>query len=67
MIDKKDKKKFDKEYATQFVPEMKYLLERGVKYAFVKDVDGITTYKYTKTPKLFVCLAEFYIDKENLD
>lgn len=59
-----NKKKFDKEYSTQFTPEMKYLLERGVKYAFVKDINGVTTYKYTKTPKLFVCLAEFYIDKD---
>ena len=51
---------------------MKYLLERGVKYAFVKDVDGITTYKYTKTPKLLYdwfgekhsTLREVYSDVE---
>lgn len=46
------KKKFDKEYSTQYVPEMKYLKEKGINYSFVKEIKGITTYKYTKTPKL---------------
>ena len=31
-------KKFDKEYSTQYAPEMKYLLSKGIKYCFVKDV-----------------------------
>lgn len=53
-------KKFDKEYSTQFVPEMKYLLSKGIKYSFVKEINGITTYKYTKTPKLFTALVSFY-------
>ena len=53
-------KKFDKEYSTQYPPEMKYLLEQGIKYTFVKDINGITTYKYTKTSKLFKALEVFY-------
>ena len=53
-------KKFDKEYSTQFVPEMKYLLSKGIKYSFVKNISGITTYKYTKTPELFIALVSFY-------
>lgn len=53
-------KKFDKEYSTQFVPEMKYLLSKGIKYSFVKEINGITTYKYTKTPELFTVLVSFY-------
>ena len=54
------KKTFDYEYSTQYVKEMKYLELLGIKYAFVKDIDGVTTYKYTKTPKLFKALAIFY-------
>lgn len=53
-------KKFDKEYSTQFVPEMKYLLSKGIKYSFVKDIGGITTYKYAKTQELFMALVSFY-------
>ena len=53
-------KKFDKEYSTQYTPEMKFLLEQGIKYTFVKEIDGVTTYKYEKTPKLFKALEIFY-------
>ena len=56
-------KKFDKEYSTQYTPEMKFLLEQGIKYTFVKDIDGVTTYKYEKTPKLFKALEIFYKEK----
>ena len=47
------KKNFDYEYSTQYVKEMKYLESLGIKYVFVKDIDGITTYKYIKNSKLF--------------
>lgn len=57
-------KKFDKEYSTQFTQEMKYLLNNGIKYTFVKEVNGVTTYKYTKTPELFKALFEFYNSKQ---
>ena len=53
-------KKFDKEYSTQFTPEMKFLLEQGIKYTFVKEINGVTTYKYEKTPELFKTLEIFY-------
>ena len=54
-------KKFDKEYSTQFVPEMKYLQLQGINYSFVKKINGVTTYKYTKTPELFLALMFFYM------
>lgn len=52
-------KKFDKEYSTQHTPEMKYLRSKGFKYSFVKEIEGVTTYKYTKTPELFLALVSF--------
>lgn len=55
-----DKKIWDKEYSTQYVPEMKYLQSQGINYSFVKEVNGVTTYKYTKTFELFKALTEFY-------
>ena len=58
-------KKWDKEYSTQLVEEMKFLLEHNIKYTFVKVINGITTYKYTKTSELFKLLAIFYAEKEN--
>ena len=57
-------KKFDKEYSTQYTPEMKYLQSKGINYSFVKDIQGVTTYKYTKTPELFSALVSFYMDNK---
>ena len=53
-------KRFDKEYFTQYTPEKEYLLQHGIKPSFVKVIDGVTTYKYTKTSELFELLAIFY-------
>lgn len=53
-------KKFDKEYATSYIKEKQYLDSCGVKYAFVKEINGITTFKYTKTQELFERLSHFY-------
>ena len=53
-------KKFDKEYSTQYTPEMKFLLKQGIKYTFVKEINCVTTYKYEKTPELFKILEIFY-------
>ena len=53
-------KKFDKEYQTQYVKEVQFLLECGIKYTFVKQINGIDTYKYEKTPDLFKALFIFY-------
>ena len=57
-------KKFDKEYSTQYVPEMKYLQSKGINYTFVKNVCGATTYKYEKTPELFFALVSFYMENK---
>ena len=56
-------KKFDKEYSTQYSPEKEYLLQNGIKPSFVKVINGVTTYKYTKTSELFKLLAIFYCQK----
>lgn len=56
-------KKFDKEYSTQYTPEKEYLLKKGIKPSFIKIVDGVTTYKYTKTSELFLVLVSFYMKK----
>ena len=53
-------KKFDKEYFTQYTPEMKYLLENNIAPSFVKKINEVTTYKYEKTSKLFKALMFFY-------
>ena len=55
-----DKKIWDKEYSTQYTPEMKYLQSKGINYSFVKEINGVTTYKYTKTSELFEALMDFY-------
>lgn len=52
--------KFDKEYQTQWIPEIQYLKNHGIKYSFIKTINGITTYKYEKTFELFKLLADFY-------
>lgn len=53
-------KKYDMEYSTQYTPEKEYLLSVGIKPSFVKIVDEVTTYKYTKTSELFYYLEIFY-------
>ena len=53
-------KKFDIEYSTQYTPEKDYLLKNGIKPSFVKVIDNVTTYKYTKTSELFKLLSIFY-------
>lgn len=57
-------KKYDKEYSTQYTPEMLYLADNGIQPTFVKVVNEVTTYKYTKTAELFALLTVFY-DKDN--
>lgn len=52
--------KFDKEYATQYLTEAVFLKRKGIRYEFVKTVNGLTTYKYKKTKELFDALSEFY-------
>ena len=52
--------KFDKEYQTQFFSEVCFLTDRGIRYSFVKKVNGLITYKYKKNKELFEALSEFY-------
>ena len=52
--------KFDKEYSTQYLTEAVFLKRKGIRYEFVKTVNGLTTYKYKKTKELFDALSEFY-------
>lgn len=58
-------KKYDKEYSTQYTPEKEYLLQHGIYPSFVKVINNVTTYKYTKTAELFKLLSYFY-DKDNI-
>lgn len=51
---------YDKEYNTQYTPEKEYLLQKGIYPSFIKVINGVTTYKYTKTSELFEHLAIFY-------
>lgn len=58
-------KRYDKEYSTQYLPEVEYLKTHGIRYTFVKVINGVSTYKYTKSPQLFRLLEIFYErDKE---
>lgn len=61
--------KFDREYSTTYVKEKQFLDICGVRYAFVKTVNGATTFKYKKTPYLFECLSKFYkqISEKNME
>lgn len=57
---KKADVKFDKEYATQWLKEVDYLRSIGIEPSFDKNVDGVKTFKYTKTKELFEALAKFH-------
>lgn len=52
--------KFDKEYSTQWNEERDFLFNKGIKYVYVKEINGISTYKYIKNYELFKTLSEFY-------
>lgn len=56
-------KKWDKEYSTQYNAEKEYLMKHDIKPSFVKIIDGVTTYKYTKNRELFKQLSIFYGEK----
>jgi hypothetical protein len=53
---------FDSEYMTEWLREVRFLTEKGIKYTFVKKTQeyGISQFKYRKTPALFAALVEFY-------
>ena len=50
------------EYSTQLKREVEFLKSKGILYTFVKKKNGISTYKYTKTPELFLALVSFYME-----
>lgn len=50
----------DNEYATMNVCEMQELRVRGIRYDFVKKIDGRSVWKYKKTPQLFEALKDYY-------
>jgi len=56
------KTKFDKEYSTQWNAERDYLEKQGINYKFVKEINGISTYKYVKNSELFKALSSFYME-----
>ena len=54
--------KIDNEYATSNIYEMQELKRCGIRYSFVKVVDGETIWKYKKTSRLFEILKRLYGD-----
>ena len=54
------KLKFDKEYSTQYRKEVEWLQQCGIQYNFVKEINGVSTYKYTKSSMLFHALEILY-------
>ena len=58
-------KKIDKEYGTQERQEVFYLIDNGVPFVFAKtDENGVTTWKFKKTKKLFNLLAHYHLNGE---
>ena len=59
-------RRYDFEYSTQYRKEYFYLLDRGFKPVFIKrSEDGVNTYKYKRTSKLFAAISSFYEQEEN--
>ena len=48
------------EYICENMNEHKYLRENGIKFTFVKRVNGTTQYKYLKTKELFETLTKYW-------
>jgi hypothetical protein len=60
-------KRFDIEYQCQWAKEQQFLSEHGIRYTFVKTIDGVTTWKYKKNLKLFQTLCSFYENVYTVD
>lgn len=52
--------KVDREYNCVWIEEFNYLTEHGIRYTFVKTVNGTTIWKFNKDENLFHTLADFY-------
>lgn len=52
----------ERRYVTEFLKEMMYLSDKGIRpvQVIVKREWGIRQYKYVKTPELFAALHEFW-------
>lgn len=55
------KNNFLNEYFCGYTEEHKFLHNRGFRYNFVKEIDGITVWKYPKSIELYKALEEFYL------
>lgn len=53
---------FDKEYSTHWRREVQFLEDKGIMYTYAKRHPKypVIFYKYTKTPELFLALADFF-------
>ena len=51
---------FDREYATSYRSEVKWLAGHGIRYESVKEINTISIYKYKKNSALYFALGEFY-------
>lgn len=54
--------KIDHEYSCVWYEECSYLTQHGIKYTFVKTVEGTTVWKFKKSEQLFYHLMNFYKD-----
>lgn len=54
--------KIDHEYSCVWIDEFNWLTQHGIKYTFVKIIDGVTVWKFQKNERLFRTLANFYRD-----
>lgn len=52
--------KIDHEYSCNWWDECDFLLKHNLRYEFVKEVNGITVWKFKKSEELFRTLADFY-------
>lgn len=57
--------KFDKEYSTSFIEEMKFLRDKGIRYTWVYiNKDKVSVWKYKKEKKLWDALSEMYSNSD---
>ena len=54
------RKNFEYEYSTSYSLEVAWLMDCGIKYNFVKEINGVTYWKFKKSKKLGLALAEFW-------
>jgi hypothetical protein len=53
---------WDIEYSTNYMKEVDIFTANNIRWSFVKTINGVRTYKYKKSKKLFELLAELYKD-----